>query len=321
MTDLAASSARRSPADFDIDTPLVVAPRAIGRRHDQVPAAPGRRQAHRSRSTSRDTPADADAFCVSTQVGCAMALRVLPDRQDGARSGTSPPAKSPGRCACSPASSDLARSPLQHRPHGHGRAAAQLRRDDEGAADPRRRARAGASSPRRVTLSTVGVLPALERLATEPLMPNLAISLHATTEEQRDLLVPINRKYRLEELLDACRRFPLKRRERITFEYVMLKDVNDTPEDARRLVRLLARHQGQGQPAAAQRGRRDPVRAAVRRHRQPLRADPRRARRHRVGAKVARPRHPRRVRPADYGVVAGLGAGPSPRDGDGAMVR
>jgi 23S rRNA (adenine2503-C2)-methyltransferase len=96
-----------------------------------------------------------------------------------------------------------------------------------------------AVNPRRVTLSTVGVLPALERLATEPLMPNLAISLHATTEEQRDRLVPINRKYGLKELLDACRRFPVKRRDRITFEYVMLKDVNDTDEDARRLVRLL----------------------------------------------------------------------------------
>jgi 23S rRNA (adenine2503-C2)-methyltransferase len=96
-----------------------------------------------------------------------------------------------------------------------------------------------AVAPRRVTLSTVGVLPALERLATEPFMPNLAISLHSTTEDQRDLLVPINRKYGLRELLDACRRFPLKRRNRITFEYVMLKDVNDTAEDARRLVRLL----------------------------------------------------------------------------------
>ena len=95
-------------------------------------------------------------------------------------------------------------------------------------------------SPRRVTLSTVGVLPALERLATEPFMPNLAISLHSTTEEQRDLLVPINRKYGIEELLDACRRFPLKRRQRITFEYVMLAGVNDTPEDARRLARLLS---------------------------------------------------------------------------------
>jgi 23S rRNA (adenine2503-C2)-methyltransferase len=96
-----------------------------------------------------------------------------------------------------------------------------------------------AVSPRRITLSTVGVLPALEKLANEPVMPNLAISLHSTTEDQRDLLVPINRKYGLKELLDACRRFPVKRRERITFEYVMLNGVNDTPEDARRLVRLL----------------------------------------------------------------------------------
>src|SRR6185436_19212790 len=79
-----------------------------------------------------------------------------------------------------------------------------------------------AISPKRVTLSTVGVLPALERLATESLMPNLAISLHATTEDQRDALVPVNRRYGLKELLDACRRFPARRRNRITFEYVLL---------------------------------------------------------------------------------------------------
>jgi 23S rRNA (adenine2503-C2)-methyltransferase len=96
-----------------------------------------------------------------------------------------------------------------------------------------------AVSPRRVTLSTVGVVPGLERLATEPLMPNLAISLHATTEDQRDALVPVNRKYGVAEILEACSRFPLKRRSRITFEYVLLKEVNDTIEDARRLVRLL----------------------------------------------------------------------------------
>jgi 23S rRNA (adenine2503-C2)-methyltransferase len=96
-----------------------------------------------------------------------------------------------------------------------------------------------AVSPKRVTLSTVGVLPALERLATEPLMPNLAISLHATTEDQRDVLVPVNRKYGLQDILEAARKFPLKRRNRITFEYVLLRGVNDTPEDARRLVRLL----------------------------------------------------------------------------------
>jgi 23S rRNA (adenine2503-C2)-methyltransferase len=96
-----------------------------------------------------------------------------------------------------------------------------------------------AVTPRRITLSTVGVIPAMERLAQEPLMPNLAVSLHATTNATRDRIAPINRKYPLEQLLDACRRFPLKRRSRITFEYVLLDGVNDTPEDARRLARLL----------------------------------------------------------------------------------
>ena len=96
-----------------------------------------------------------------------------------------------------------------------------------------------AVSPKRVTLSTVGVLPALDRLATEPFMPNLAISLHATTEDQRDALVPVNRKYGLEDILAAARRFPARRRNRITFEYVLLDRVNDSADDARRLVRLL----------------------------------------------------------------------------------
>lgn len=97
-----------------------------------------------------------------------------------------------------------------------------------------------AISPRRVTLSTVGVVPGLDRLALEPWMPNLAISLHATTEAQRDLLVPLNRKHRIADVIEACRRFPLKRRSRITFEYVLLSGVNDSRDDARRLVRLLS---------------------------------------------------------------------------------
>ena len=93
--------------------------------------------------------------------------------------------------------------------------------------------------PKRVTLSTVGLLPALERLATEPLMPNLAISLHATTDDARSRLVPINKRYPIEDLMSALRRFPLAKRRRITFEYVLLAGVNDTAEDARRLVKLL----------------------------------------------------------------------------------
>jgi len=93
---------------------------------------------------------------------------------------------------------------------------------------------------RRITLSTVGVLPALARLAEEPVMPNLAVSLHATTDEQRARIVPVNRRYALADLIEACRRFPVRKRNRITFEYVLLEGVNDTPEDARRLAKLLA---------------------------------------------------------------------------------
>jgi 23S rRNA (adenine2503-C2)-methyltransferase len=95
-------------------------------------------------------------------------------------------------------------------------------------------------SPRRVTLSTVGLLPALERLAAEPVMPNLAISLHAPTDVQRGALVPINRKYGVADVIAACKRFPLKKRSRITFEYVLLAGVNDSLQDARRLAKLLA---------------------------------------------------------------------------------
>jgi 23S rRNA (adenine2503-C2)-methyltransferase len=95
-------------------------------------------------------------------------------------------------------------------------------------------------NPRRVTLSTVGLLPALERLAAEPVMPNLAISLHAPTDAQRGELVPLNRKYGVQEIIDACKRFPLGKRSRITFEYVLLAGVNDSPEDARKLAKLLA---------------------------------------------------------------------------------
>jgi 23S rRNA (adenine2503-C2)-methyltransferase len=91
----------------------------------------------------------------------------------------------------------------------------------------------------RITLSTAGMLPALERLAEEPAIPNLAISLTGASNAKRDELMPINRKYPIEQLLDSLRRFPLKHRQRITFEYVLLKDVTDSAEDALALARLL----------------------------------------------------------------------------------
>jgi len=97
-----------------------------------------------------------------------------------------------------------------------------------------------AISPKRVTLSTVGLLPALEKLAREPLMPNLAISLHAPTDELRGELVPLNKKYGVAEIIDACRKFPLAKRSRITFEYVLLAGVNDAVDDAKKLAKLLS---------------------------------------------------------------------------------
>ncbi|MHB8381031.1 MAG: 23S rRNA (adenine(2503)-C(2))-methyltransferase RlmN [Candidatus Binataceae bacterium] len=96
-----------------------------------------------------------------------------------------------------------------------------------------------AISPRRITVSTVGLVPMMEKLLAE-IPVNLAVSLHATTDEVRDRIAPINQRYPLKELLDACRRLPLRSRSRITFEYVMLAGVNDSVDDARRLVKLLA---------------------------------------------------------------------------------
>ena len=94
-------------------------------------------------------------------------------------------------------------------------------------------------SKRRITLSTSGVVPAMKRCGEE-LNVNLAVSLHAVTDELRDLIMPINRKYPLRELMDACRTYPgLNNARRITFEYVMLKGINDSPADARALVKLL----------------------------------------------------------------------------------
>jgi len=95
-------------------------------------------------------------------------------------------------------------------------------------------------SKRRITLSTSGVVPEIVR-AGEEIGSALAISLHGTTDEIRNKLVPLNKKYPIAELLEACRNYPgVSNAKRITFEYVMLKDVNDTVADAKRLVKLLS---------------------------------------------------------------------------------
>jgi 23S rRNA (adenine2503-C2)-methyltransferase len=105
----------------------------------------------------------------------------------------------------------------------------RLMADDEGIGIP----------ARRVTLSTAGIVPRIYDLAREQVRPRLAISLTAARDELRDRLFPINRKYPLAQLIEACRRYPLGEREQLTFEYVMLEGVNDSPDDARDLAQLL----------------------------------------------------------------------------------
>jgi 23S rRNA (adenine2503-C2)-methyltransferase len=183
-----------------------------------------------------DTPAQ--TFCVSTQVGCAMACGFcLTGKMGLVRHLTA--AEIVGQVRLLARETQLARSSFNIVLMGMGEPlhnydatmkALRIMTDSRGMAIP----------PRRITLSTVGLIPALERLREEPVMPNLAISLHATTDEQRSALVPLNKRYDLEALIDACKRFPLARRRRITFEYVMLAGVNDSAEDARRLVRILS---------------------------------------------------------------------------------
>jgi 23S rRNA (adenine2503-C2)-methyltransferase len=94
-------------------------------------------------------------------------------------------------------------------------------------------------SPRRITVSTVGLVPAIERLGREDLKVNLAISLHGASDEVRGRLMPVNRSWNVETLMAAVRKYPLAPRQRVFFEYVMLDGVNDSPEEAHRLARLL----------------------------------------------------------------------------------
>jgi len=183
-----------------------------------------------------DTPAM--TLCVSTQVGCAMACAFcLTGKMGLVRNLTA--AEIVGQVRVLTHELQLQSSPFNIVLMGMGEPlhnydetmkALRIMASEHGMALPMRR----------VTLSTVGVLPALERLAREPLMPNLAISLHAPTDAQRGQLVPINKKYGIEDIIEVCKRFPLKRRARITFEYVLLAGVNDAQEDARKLARLLS---------------------------------------------------------------------------------
>jgi 23S rRNA (adenine2503-C2)-methyltransferase len=183
-----------------------------------------------------DTPAM--TFCVSTQVGCAMACAFcLTGKMGLVRNLTAGEIVGQVRVLANAltmrdAAFNIVLMGMGEPLHNYDATMAALRilTDEHGFA----------MSPRRITLSTVGLLPALEQLAKEPVLPNLAISLHAPTDATRGTLVPLNRKYGVAEIIEACRRFPVRARGRITFEYVLLAGVNDSPADARALAKLLA---------------------------------------------------------------------------------
>jgi len=234
MTDLGQTLRTKLTAAFRIGTPVLEARHTStdGTTKFLLRLADGR---HIESVFIPDTPAQ--TFCVSTQVGCAMNCAFCLTGKMGLVRNLSA-GEIASQAAILAKETGLTTSPFNIVLMGMGEPlhnydatmkAIRILADAQGLALP----------PKRITLSTVGVLPGLEKLALEPLMPNLAISLHATTNEQRDQLVPLNRKFTLEDLIAACKRFPLAKRRRITFEYVMLDGVNDTPEDARRLVRLL----------------------------------------------------------------------------------
>ena len=235
MTDLSRELRATLASDFTLTTP-VVAQREIsidGTEKFLLRLADGR---HLESVFIPDTPAM--TFCVSTQVGCAMACAFcLTGKMGLVRNLTAGEIAGQVRVLADALhlrdkTFNIVLMGMGEPLHNYDETMRALRIlvDEHGFDIP----------ARRITLSTVGLLPALERLAAEEVMPNLAISLHAPTDLQRGALVPVNTKYGVAEIINACKRFPLKRRSRITFEYVLLAGVNDSPQDARKLAKLVA---------------------------------------------------------------------------------
>jgi len=235
MTDLPKDLRAALARDFTIATPQVESRERSndGTEKFLLRLADGR---HIEAVFIPDTPAM--TFCISTQVGCAMACAFcLTGKMGLVRNLTAGEIAGQvrvlaGALGLRDKAFNIVLMGMGEPLHNYDAVMKAMRM----LCDPR----GFALPPRRVTLSTVGLLPALEKLGREPLMPNLAISLHAPTDAQRGELVPINRKYGVADIIEACKRFPVRKRSRITFEYVMLAGVNDSPDDARRLARLLA---------------------------------------------------------------------------------
>jgi 23S rRNA (adenine2503-C2)-methyltransferase len=176
-------------------------------------------------------------LCVSTQVGCALGCRFCLTGKNGWKRDLTP--------------SEILNQILAVRERLEGKTAMTNivlmgmgeplanYKNTLKAIELMRHADAFKFSSRRITLSTAGLLPGLERLSREKIPFRLAISLNAADEETRSHLMPINRRYPLRKILEVCRNFPLQPRARITFEYVLIDGINDSPQDAKRLLKIL----------------------------------------------------------------------------------
>ena len=152
--------------------------------------------------------------------------------------------------------------------------------------------------PRKLTLSTVGILPALEKLAQEPVRPNLAISLHAPDPGLRRALMPIEEKYPMDDVIEAALRYPIPRGGLVTFEYVLLGGVNDTAAHARELARRLGGKRVKVNLIPLNPAPEIPFQAPDPDGGRRLLRGARRRGRHGLGAPLARAGHPGRLRPA-----------------------
>jgi 23S rRNA (adenine2503-C2)-methyltransferase len=239
MTDLSAAMRARLAAECALDWPAVARVQRSSdgsRKYLLSPPSGGEIE-----SVYLPEPARA-TFCISSQIGCALDCHFCLTAQMGfTRHLTAGEIVGQVLRLLDELEPDSSGKPVNlvmmgmgeplHN-YDHAVAAVRLLTDPEGMGIPRRR----------VTLSTAGLAPAIRRLAAEPVRPKLAVSLNATTDDVRSRLMPINRKYPLDELLDACAAWPLAPRERLTFEYVLLRGINDRADDPARLIALARRH-------------------------------------------------------------------------------
>jgi 23S rRNA (adenine2503-C2)-methyltransferase len=172
-------------------------------------------------------------LCVSTQVGCGIACRFCLTAQGGLKRNLKAH-EIIDQFLIASKEYDITNIVMM----GMGEPLANFQEVSE-AIDRLTDSNACTFSPRRITVSTAGLVPGIQKLGELSQKVNLAVSLNATTNKVRNLIMPINQTYPLEMLLDACRKYPLPPRRRIFFEYVLLKGINDSPEDARRIPRLL----------------------------------------------------------------------------------